>query len=105
MQAQVNKGLYDWYSVKTRGFDDKKVFIFDTAGKGDLGVYNDGDIGCGSHCFAYPVKNDEEGKKLADFISSKFIWDLIHQFTQEHSLGLPVNKVLRYIPKSLVLKK
>ena len=68
--SKTRKGIYNWFSKKTQGFDSKKVIIFDSSGPNP--VYDsEGTIGCGHNARAFSVSNDQEAKEIVDFFSSK----------------------------------
>lgn len=104
--AQYKKGLYDWYDEKTNAFDKKKVIFSDSVNINTPGsifaVYDKGNLGTGSHGWAYLTNNDNEGKKLENFLNnSKIIRILFKESTHPTGFGLSPH-LIKKIPKSWV---
>jgi len=104
--AQHKNKLYDWYDKKTDGFDNKKVIFSDSVNintpRSFFAIYDDGNLGTGSHGWAYLVNSTKEGKNLENFINnSKLIKILFKE--SSHLTGFGVNPhLIKKIPKSWV---
>ena len=99
--SQYNNGYYDWYSEKTKGFDNPKVLVSDSGNLNDFVLFDNGQIGGGHHTGIFLVDSKEEGKKLENFLKhSKIIKNIIKN-TSGGGFGLNLS-FIRKIPKSWV---
>ena len=104
--SQVKKNQFDWYTVKTKGFDLKKVIITTSVNinvEGNyLSFYDNGETGCGHNCLAYSVDSKIDGKKLEHFINnSSVVRSIIKEYNGKAGYAVPLLQ-LKYIPKSFV---
>jgi SAM-dependent methyltransferase len=96
--SNTRKNVFDWYDVKTKGFDEKKVMIHDSSGPQ---VFYDrtGEYGCGTHCTAYTVASDAEAQEIIDFFGSKLCSWLVLQVAEKNAIAFPTF-LFKRIPKN-----
>jgi hypothetical protein len=66
--AKVRKGEWFWYDRKTETFDRKKVIVSKSGNFGPW--YECGECGVGDGAYGYLVKDEDDGKKLVNFLNS-----------------------------------
>jgi site-specific DNA-methyltransferase (adenine-specific) len=96
--STTRKKLFDWYDVKTKGFDQPKVMIFRSSGPEPF-YDSKGEHGCGDKAHAYLVSTDQEAKEIVDFFSSKLCDWLVHQVSEKNAIAFPTFMFKR-IPKN-----
>ncbi len=96
--SKTRNGMFDWYDVKTDGFNNPKVIIHDSSGPEPL--YDPkGEFGCGTHATGYKTPSDFEAKEIIDFFSSKLCDWLVHQVSEKNAIAFPTFMFKR-IPKN-----
>lgn len=100
---QFEDGFFDWYSKKTKGFNDKKVMISLTRSPKRRVFYDkDGKYGCGHKTHAYSINNDQEGEQLENFLNNSEIIKILED-EGKHGFAIPL-KLFYRVPKSFIQK-
>jgi hypothetical protein len=98
--SQVEDKFYDWYSIKTDGFDELKVIVSSVRSKERRAIFDPGLLGCGHKGRAFIVNSKEDGLKLENFINNSKIMDLLEE-DGKSGFSVPIFR-LKNIPRSWV---